>query len=193
MSNVRDRLIESTFQEVFTKGYNGASLASILNTAEVKKGAMYHYFPSKKAMVIAMIDEVVAKNRKKKWEKIVNTQDNIIDTLIEFIKDVNNWNLTDGCPLGNLLQESLDYDKDFINTLTLILNTWKEELSNILLKAQELQQIKEDINIQECSSFIIASIEGALLISKKYEKTDMFDSCMNQLSVYINTLRYLKK
>lgn len=37
MSTVREKLIEATYEEVFTCGYNGASLSNILNRAGVKK------------------------------------------------------------------------------------------------------------------------------------------------------------
>ena len=41
MSTVREKLIDATFNEVFTAGYSAASLANILKRADVKKGAMY--------------------------------------------------------------------------------------------------------------------------------------------------------
>ncbi len=80
MQNVRTRLIEATFQEIFSKGYTGASLANILNRAEVKKGAMYHYFPSKKDMVLAMIDEKIEQRIEKKWKELANTNEDIIES-----------------------------------------------------------------------------------------------------------------
>lgn len=189
MQDVRTRLIDATFHEVFSKGYAGASLSNILNRAEVKKGAMYHYFPSKKEMVLAMIEEKIEKRIENKWKEILDTDEDIIDSLIEILQDINNWNLTDGCPLGNLLQESLDYDEDFAKTLTTILDNWKELFTNILQNAKDKNQIGENVEVQQCATFLIASIEGALLLTKKYDHNNDFASCMNQLTLYLNSLK----
>ena len=189
MSTVRQRLIDSTFQEVFSKGYSAASLANILNRAEVKKGAMYHYFPSKKDMVLAMIDEKLEQRSEKKWKPIIDSDGNLIDVLISILKDTEGFNLTEGCPLGNLLQEHLDEDKDFSNILTSILKKWKEIFITILDKAKAKNQIKKDINTLQCATFLIASIEGAILLSKKSHDNQDFKDCMDQLINYLNSLR----
>ena len=189
MSDVRTRLIDATFKEVFTNGYNGASLANILKAADVKKGGMYHYFSSKKEMVLCMIDEKIKVNLENKWKKLENENDNIVGLFIEILQDIDNWNLKDGCPLGNLLQESLKYDIDFANTLTSILDSWKKQFVNILLKAKEVNELNKNVDIEECATFLIASIEGALLLAKKYDSTKVFKACMNQLTFYVNTLR----
>lgn len=189
MQDVRTRLIEATFQEVFSKGYQAASLALILKRAEVKKGAMYHYFPSKKDMVLAMIEEKIQKRIENKWIGLTKTNENIIDSLIFILQDINSWDLKDGCPLGNLLQESLDYDEDFSKILTNILDQWKSLFSNILQKAKEKNQICEQVDTNSCATFLIASIEGALLLTKKYENKDDFHTCMAQLTLYLNSIK----
>ncbi|MFT7005172.1 MAG: TetR/AcrR family transcriptional repressor of nem operon [Sulfurimonas sp.] len=189
MNDVRTRLIDATFEEVFTNGYNGSSLANILKTAAVKKGGMYHYFPSKKEMVISMIEEKLQLRLENKWKKLENIDTNIIDSFIESLLDIDNWNLKDGCPLGNLLQEPLKYDRDFASILSTIVENWKKQFIRILQRAKERKELNGDVNIEECSTFLIASIEGALLLAKKYDDTTNFQACMNQLTFYINTLR----
>lgn len=186
---MRTRLIEATFQEVFSKGYAGASLSNILKLAEAKKGGMYHHFPSKKAMVIAMIEEKIEQRIENKWKSLVETNEDIITALIDILQDINSWDLKDGCPLGNLLQESLDYDDDFAQILTTILNNWKKLFINILQRAKEKNQINQDVDTQQCATFLIASIEGALLLAKKYEDNKDFEACMTQLTLYLNSLR----
>lgn len=189
MSDVRTRLIDASFQEVYAHGYNGASLATILNAAGVKKGAMYHYFSSKKEMVLAMINEKLANLLNIKWEKFYSTESNILDTFIEMLEDESDWNYMYGCPLGNLLLEPLDYDEDFANSLTHILSTWQEGFAIILQQAKDTGQIKEDVNIEESAIFLIASIEGMQLLSKKTNDPTYFKKCINQLTIYLNTLR----
>lgn len=192
MSTVREKLIEATFQEVFTNGYSAASLANILNRAEVKKGAMYHYFPSKKDMVLSMIDEKLEKRIEKKWNPLINTNEDIISSIILIIQDTKSWNLVQGCPLGNLLQEPLNNDEDFAEILTSILNNWRTLFINVLEEAKNKNQINNNINTKQCATFLIASIEGAILLSKKSNDNKDFENCMIQLTCYLNSLRKQK-
>lgn len=189
MQSIRDRLIDATFQEVFSNGFKGASLANILDKAQTKKGSMYHYFPSKKDMVIAMIEEKIKNRIEKKWEKLSLCETNIIELLISILEDTENWDLKDGCPLGNLLQETLDYDEDFANILNNIVINWKKLFCNILQKAIKNSELNENIEVEKVATFLISSIEGALLIAKKSKEIEDFENSMNQLIFYINSLR----
>ncbi len=90
MSDIRSRLIEATFQEVYSKGYNAASLSSILKSANAKKGSMYHYFSSKKEMVLVMIEEKIKTRVEENWIKLENCEHDILKLLISIIKESAN-------------------------------------------------------------------------------------------------------
>ncbi len=189
MEDIRTRLIEATFQEVFSKGYNKASLSDILKKANTKKGSMYHYFPSKKNMVLTMIEEKIENRLKIKWEVLENKNKDILDCFIAILKDTSSWDLTSGCPLGNLLQEFLNEDEEFQQLLNKILDKWQTQFINILQKAKDNNELKEDINIEELAIFLISLIQGALLLTKKYPTNKLFIASMNQVVSYINFLR----
>lgn len=189
MQDIRTRLIEATFQEVFSQGYNKASLSDILKKANTKKGSMYHYFPSKKDMVLSMIEEKIEHRLKMKWEALENKDKDILDTFIAILKDTPNWDLTYGCPLGNLLQEFLNEDKEFAQLLNSILDKWQSQFICILQKAKNNKELKEEINIEELAIFLMSSIQGALLLTKKYPTDKLFVASINQLISYINSLR----
>lgn len=56
-ARTREALLGAAAEIVDTCGYDGAALAEILARAGVTKGAMYHHFPSKAALVGALIEE----------------------------------------------------------------------------------------------------------------------------------------
>lgn len=58
--HTRERLLGAAAQVIDARGYDGASLGEILSVAGVTKGAMYHHFDSKSAMVRELIDEQFA-------------------------------------------------------------------------------------------------------------------------------------
>jgi TetR/AcrR family transcriptional repressor of nem operon len=189
MQDIRTRLIEATFEEVFSNGYTGASLSNILKRADTKKGSMYHYFTSKKEMVLSMIEEKITLRIQNNWEILSQRDSNIIDLLLNILNDTKNWDLQKGCPLGNLLQESLDNDEDFAKILNEIVQKWKVLFSNILEKAIKNKELNKEIEIESFSTFLIANIEGALLVAKKDTTNRDFKACMKHLTFYINSYR----
>ncbi|MFL6306137.1 MAG: TetR/AcrR family transcriptional regulator [Candidatus Sulfotelmatobacter sp.] len=46
----RERLLRAIFQEVYRSGVQGAGSGTILASAKVTKGALYHYFSDKRAL-----------------------------------------------------------------------------------------------------------------------------------------------
>lgn len=59
-ARTREALLDAVAEIVDARGYDGASLADVLARAGVTKGAMYHHFPSKAALVGALVEEQFA-------------------------------------------------------------------------------------------------------------------------------------
>jgi AcrR family transcriptional regulator len=55
----RDRLVEAGREAFGARGYEGASIAEVLDAAGVAKGALYHHFATKAALFDAVLDRVV--------------------------------------------------------------------------------------------------------------------------------------
>ncbi len=63
----RDKLLHAAFEEIYRRGFQAASLDTILTKAGVTKGALYHHFPDKAALGYAVVDEVVTGLLLKRW------------------------------------------------------------------------------------------------------------------------------
>jgi AcrR family transcriptional regulator len=60
LSNTRQQLLEAAAVEFANKGYDGANVNHISKAAGFAKGTIYNYFPSKRALMLALIDEIAA-------------------------------------------------------------------------------------------------------------------------------------
>jgi AcrR family transcriptional regulator len=58
LSETRRRLLEAATAEFAREGYDGANINRISKAAGFAKGTIYNYFPSKRALMLALIDEV---------------------------------------------------------------------------------------------------------------------------------------
>jgi AcrR family transcriptional regulator len=58
MSETRRLLLEAATAEFAGAGYDGANINRISKAAGFAKGTIYNYFPSKRALMLALIDEI---------------------------------------------------------------------------------------------------------------------------------------
>ncbi len=60
MRETRERLLAAAAEEFAQKGYVGANINRISQAAGFAKGTIYNYFPSKRELMLALIDEIGA-------------------------------------------------------------------------------------------------------------------------------------
>jgi TetR/AcrR family transcriptional regulator, fatty acid metabolism regulator protein len=57
----RDRILQAALAVFAEKGYHKAAVDEIVRTSRTSKGAVYHYFPNKEALFLALVDEFSAR------------------------------------------------------------------------------------------------------------------------------------
>ena len=70
MSETRRRLLDAATAEFSREGYNGANIDRISRAAGFAKGTIYNYFTSKRALMLALIDEIAATHLEFVAEKV---------------------------------------------------------------------------------------------------------------------------
>jgi AcrR family transcriptional regulator len=53
----RDRILQAALQVFAEKGYHRAAVDDIVRTSRTSKGAVYHHFPNKEALFLALVDD----------------------------------------------------------------------------------------------------------------------------------------
>ncbi len=53
----RGRILEAALEVFARKGYHGASVDDIVRASGTSKGAVYHHFPNKEAVFLALVDD----------------------------------------------------------------------------------------------------------------------------------------
>ena len=57
----RDRILQAALQIFAQKGYHRALVDDIVHASRTSKGAVYHHFPNKEALFLALVDEFSAR------------------------------------------------------------------------------------------------------------------------------------
>ncbi|WP_034236798.1 TetR/AcrR family transcriptional regulator [Aliarcobacter lanthieri] len=186
--NTRQELINNTFDEIYTKGYQGASLTDILKNAKVHKGSMYHFFENKKEMAIASIKEKIYEKFVQRYSTILELEKDYLEAFIESLKDTSSRDFNKGCPIANIIQEMSNIDEDFKVLMKEIYEALKNNIKNILDKAVEKDEIKE-CDTKKLSLYIASTLEGAILSAKASGNIQDYLDVIDILSSYLLSLK----
>lgn len=194
MKNIRQDLIFTMFETLYTEGYHASNLNDVLKKAGTSKGGMYHHFDSKQSLAIACIEDILGAFIHQYWESPINESENGVQTLLDLINNLAHENINHhldidfqyGCPMNNLIQELSAHDELFTQALRNLFDRWESAIVQALSRSRKLLRI--DIDINHAAAFIIASIEGSFTYAKIHQSKDAFMLSMNQLAFYIKSL-----
>lgn len=191
--HTRAELLEAAYKEVYHHGFQAASLERILSNTELTKGALYHHFPNKRAMGLAVVDEVIRGRIYRGIIEPVERTDDPIPVLEKVIDSqigrTSEESMRLGCPLNNLSQEMSPLDDEFRGHLQNVFESWRMALAAALKRGQAKGNIREDVNCEQAALFIIAIYEGSIGLGKAYQSVNLYRDCAAQLKTYLSALR----
>lgn len=187
----RERLLHAAFEEIYRSGFRGTDLETILDTAGVTKGALYHHFDSKEALGYALVDEVILGVIREKWFRPLQNSENPIDALIGVVQSssLRPEHIRCGCPLNNLAQEMSPLDEGFRKRLAKIFRQWQDEVAAALRQGQRRGVVRDDMDPNEAAIFLIAANEGVWSLAKNSQDVRVLKSGIKSMIRYLESLR----
>ena len=187
-TTTRDKLIHAAFEEIFSHGYQGASLSAILTKAGVHKGSMYHFFANKKELALAAIEETILKRNIEKYSYVKTHASDFLETFYARLRDISVRDFRRGCPIANVVQEMSNIDKDFNAIMKAIYGAFCANIKTILDKAVEAKEMKQ-CDTTKLALFIASTAEGAILAAKASGNTQDYSDVIEELIQYIEAKR----
>ena len=184
MSNrTRQQLVETTSRLLERQGYHGTGLNQIVRESGAPRGSLYYYFPEgKEALVAAAIAEQGDRMRSftatilSETEDAVEAVDRVVERLIEFFSVSEHCG---GAPLAAVALETSASSARLRTTCADAYNGLIDAFAQKLTQAgYPLQQA------QALATTIVASIEGAVILSRTQQST----SPMEQVRAALRTL-----
>ena len=142
----------------------------VLRGAGVPKGSFYHYFPSKKAFGLAVIDAYADYFGSKLERVLDNPAASPLQRLKDFVAEaergMKKHDFQRGCLVGNLGQEMAGLDDEFRERLEAVLRSWERRTSACLQAAKDAGEIPESMDADRLAEFFWIGWEGAILRAK---------------------------
>jgi TetR/AcrR family transcriptional repressor of nem operon len=189
----RDKLLQAAFEEIYRRGFQAASLDTILAKAGVTKGALYHHFPDKAALGYAVVDEVVKGLLLERWGVTAPTTGDPVTALQRILRrraaSVTNREVELGCPLNNLAQEMSPLDQRFRRGVNATFDIWTDAVAKDLASGKAQGTVRKDVDVRKIAAFVVASIEGSFGLAKGAQSASMLRSNLEVLSTFLESLR----
>lgn len=190
-SDTKTRILDVAFRLFHEQGYHATGIATILREADVNSGSLYHFFPSKEALLIGVLEHatqimhpVVMAPAEAATEDGI---ERIFALLANYRTGMEVFQCKMGCPIGNLALEVADdhpparalIDQNFRNGAAVI-EGWLRSVGDRLPPSADLGQL---------SRFILTVMEGGIMQARVAGNLVPFDESVDQLRAYFNLLQ----
>lgn len=172
------------------KGYGSTSVADILKSADINSGSLYHYFPGKQDVLLAVLEtykgglwEMLLNPA---WEGVTDPIERIFRLLERYRRSIVETDCTYGCPIGSLALEIHEPDAVVRDLLVNNFTGWVDAIECCLDEAAT--RLPADIDRRELAQFVLTSMEGGVMLARTYRDVGQFDSAVRQLRAYFDRL-----
>src|SRR5437588_3012767 len=180
-SETKNRILNAAFRLFHEQGYNATTVSTILREAEVNSGSLYHFFPSKEALLCGVLEFALDELRPRVMAHVENIHDpieRIFVLLNQYRQGMQHMSCRMGCPIGNLALEVADDFPDARKLIDRNFNNWTRFIKQWLDEAGD--RLPADVDREQLAKFVLTVTEGAIMQSRAAGNLSPFDESVAQ-------------
>jgi TetR/AcrR family transcriptional repressor of nem operon len=166
----REKILTEGLRVVQARGFGGASVRDIVQAAGVPQGSFTNHFASKEAFCLEILDLYFNDVRAMIQRTLRNDSLPPLKRLRAFvdaqIKYLNRIGWRNGCLIGNFSAEATEHSEVIRKRLVEIYEEMRQSVAYCLRAAVKSGELSRKNDCDELASFLIASLQGAILQSK---------------------------
>jgi len=189
-TDTRDRILQVAARLFHEQGYHATGIATILREAGVNSGSLYHFFPSKEALLQAVLERylellepvVLAPQEAKTGDPIER-----VFSLLSWYRDgLEATGCALGCPIGNLALELGDSNQPARELIDANFRNWSRGVRRWLDAAAD--RLPADVDRGALADLVLTVMEGGVMQSRASGTLEPFDRSVAQLRRYFRAL-----
>jgi TetR/AcrR family transcriptional regulator, transcriptional repressor for nem operon len=189
-ADTRTRLILSAMQLFRDKGYGSTSVADVLQSARVNSGSLYHFFPGKQELLLAVLDAYHGGIRplllEPAWRGVEDPIERVFALLACYRRALTDTEFLYGCPIGSLALELHEPDPPVRERLAANFTAWTDAVQQCLKDAGA--RLPRDLDRRELAVLVLSVMEGAVMQARTYRDAAPFDAAVRQLRGHFERL-----
>ena len=190
MTSTRDRIVDAAAALIAERGFKRTSVDDVIERADLSgKSHIYHYFRSKDELGLEVLgrqfEGFAERGLAILREPMIEPLERLhlfIDSLVA-LQTERGFRI--GSPFGNLASEMADMHEGFRERLTTVFDRWAKQLQALLWEMRPT--LADDVDTARLSRFIIATLEGALMMSKVNRDAEMLRGIATDLKRFVGT------
>jgi AcrR family transcriptional regulator len=191
--DTREKIIEAARELFWLKGYGSTSIADVLSRTQINSGSLYHFFPGKQDLLIAVLDEyrqgIGPMLLEPAWIGVDDPIDRIFALLDRYRGLILETDCTYGCPIGSIALELHEPDESVRRLLADNFTGWAEAVEGCLIEAGSRLPSKTDT--RALAEFVLTVMEGGVMQARTYRDVAYFDRSVAQLRAHFDALEHL--
>ncbi|MEH1825163.1 MAG: TetR/AcrR family transcriptional regulator [Nostoc sp.] len=188
----KSRILQQAAELFNQQGYAGSSMSDIMRVTGLQKGGIYNHFQSKDDLALQAFDFAIA-HIKQHTRFALRSKRHAVERLQAIIgvfsSFAENPPIKGGCPLLNTAVESDDAHPALRERAQQAMNSWLHLIHRIIKTGIEKGEIRPEVSADEIATIIIATLEGAVMMSKLYGDSIHMHRVINHLNQYLETHR----
>lgn len=179
--STRDRILRAAMELFWEKGYGSTSIADILGRAGVNSGSLYHVFPGKQDLLVAVLeayrDGIGPMLLEPTWAGIEDSLEKVFALLGRYRELIVMTECSYGCPIGSLALELHEPDPAVRALIAANFDAWTDAVRACLAEAE----LGDEGEREALAEFVLTVMEGAVMQARTYRDVAYYDRAVAQL------------
>ncbi len=188
----REGILTAATKLLHAGGYRGVSMDDVARKAGLQKSNLFHYYPTKEELVLAVIERAARERRDLIARKLAASGDPIRlleRDFSELADAMEKEGCCKGCLIGNMAEEMSDEREKIRRAIADHLAFWIGALSDFLKKHKAAGYFRKDFDPSDAASAIVALIEGSMLVAKASRKAEPIRQAGAMAAAYLKAGR----
>ncbi len=183
----REILIDAAAGLAQIKGFDRTSVQDIMRVSGIGKGSFYHYFESKDALGIAVLERDRVEFMRTIDECFQHKD--ALDSLYSFfdaaLSKHSKTGFTGGCIWGNTALEMSDNNPLFADFVRNVFEEWIYKVEDVINRGQQQESIRSDVPAHSLAQHIVMAIEGGIMLSRLRKNETPLKECLELMKIFI--------
>jgi TetR/AcrR family transcriptional repressor of nem operon len=183
-------LLDAARYLFWEKGYTATGVAELLQRAQVNSGSFYHVFPSKEALLLAVLDDYLNGLEPAVLRPAFARQHDPIERIFAILEGYRDKLLATGCqygcPIGRLALEIEAENLPVHNRIAANFAAWTTAVRGCLEAARD--RLPPHCDLDALSTFVLTVMEGGVMQARSFRRMEPFDRSAAQLRNYFQYL-----